>query len=96
MLRLAVIVGVALVIGPGCRVILDKNADPTIGPDAALSAACMAATTHSDLTFLETTVFKSSCVFSGCHNGAMTDAGHLDLRAPRPAESRPSRAPVAG
>ena len=52
--------------------------DPT--PDAAVSMACMEATGYQDLTNIEEKIFKSSCIFSGCHNGAATDAGRIDLR----------------
>ncbi|MBA3457249.1 MAG: hypothetical protein H0T42_29475 [Deltaproteobacteria bacterium] len=48
--------------------------------DAPLSASCMEAITRSDLNFIETKIFATSCIFSGCHNGANTDAGRLDLR----------------
>ena len=39
----------------------------------------MAATTHSDLAWIETNIFGVSCTFSGCHDSA-TDLGKLDLR----------------
>jgi hypothetical protein len=39
----------------------------------------MAAVTHSDLAWIETNIFESSCNFSGCHDSA-TDLGKLDLR----------------
>ena len=35
---------------------------------------------HSDLAWIEDNVFKQSCIFSGCHNGANTAAGRVDLR----------------
>lgn len=50
------------------------------GVDAPLSASCMEAQTASDLAFIEQKIFKQSCIFSGCHNGANTDAGRVDLR----------------
>jgi hypothetical protein len=40
----------------------------------------MEATTYSNLANVEDKIFKASCTFSGCHNGAATDAGRLDLR----------------
>ncbi len=51
------------------------------GVDAATSAACMEATTYSNLANIEAKIFKTSCIFSGCHNGGATDAGKIDLRA---------------
>lgn len=51
-------------------------------PDAPLiSAACMEATQHSDLAWIEDNVFKKSCVFSACHKGRALDAGRLTLEA---------------
>jgi hypothetical protein len=49
-------------------------------PDAPTSAACMEATTFQDITNIEDKIFKQSCIFSGCHNGANTPAGMIDLR----------------
>ena len=67
----------------GCRYSLEDGAstvtvDSSI--DAPLSPSCMEALTRSDLAFIETKVFALSCTFSGCHNGANTAAGRLDLR----------------
>jgi hypothetical protein len=44
------------------------------------STACMDATTHMDLTWIQANVFDKQCTFSGCHNGASTAAGKVDLR----------------
>lgn len=49
--------------------------------DAPLSAACLDAETHSDLTWIQANIFSKQCTFSGCHNGASGDAGKMDLRA---------------
>jgi hypothetical protein len=49
-------------------------------PDAAVSPACMEATTYSNLANIEEKIFKNSCIFSGCHNGGTSDAGRIDLR----------------
>ncbi len=73
---------VALV--PSCRYSLEDGASNVTvdsSVDAPLSPSCMEATTHSDLAFIEAKIFAASCIFSGCHNGANTDAGRLDLRA---------------
>jgi hypothetical protein len=56
------------------------GSDPP-GADAPPSAACLEATMYEDLTNIEDKIFRLSCIFSGCHNGAATDAGRLDLRA---------------
>jgi len=83
MLRFAVLAScVALV--PACRISLEDGGSSVpvdSSVDAPLSPSCMEATTHSDLAFIEEKVFAQSCIFSGCHNGAATPAGRLDLRA---------------
>lgn len=82
MLRFAVLAScIALV--PACRISLEDDVANTVidsGVDAGISPSCVEATTHSDLAWIEEKVFKQSCIFSGCHNGANTDAGRLDLR----------------
>ncbi len=88
MLRLAL--AACLLASVGCRTSLDEDddglADQTDSDtddmpiDAPISAACMEATTYQNLANIEAKIFKQSCVFSGCHNGANTDAGRLDLR----------------
>jgi hypothetical protein len=45
------------------------------------SQACMDATAHSDLTWIQANIFEKQCTFSGCHNGAATLAGKVDLRS---------------
>lgn len=68
----------------GCRYSLEdgaSNITVDASVDAPLSLSCMEAVTHSDLAFIETKIFAQSCIFSGCHNGANTDAGRLDLRS---------------
>jgi hypothetical protein len=45
------------------------------------SQACMDATAHSDLTWIQANIFDKQCTFSGCHNGANTPAGKVDLRS---------------
>jgi len=67
-----------------CRISLEDGGQATpidSNVDAPLSPSCMEALTRSDLAFIETKIFAQSCIFSGCHNGANTDAGRLDLRA---------------
>jgi len=56
----------------------DGSSTPDV--DAGVSAACVEATTYSNLAKVEEKIFKQSCIFSGCHNGGATDAGRLDLR----------------
>ena len=58
-------------------------ADAPAGSDTCTvdtTAACVAATTHSDLPWIEQNIFVGSCAFSGCHSSP-TDLGKLDLRA---------------
>ena len=55
--------------------------DDGVGADAAPSASCMEATTHSDLAWIQTKVFTPSCTFSSCHKGAATEARGLNLES---------------
>lgn len=71
----------------GCRIHLDSEDTPTDAPPggrackvSTTSQACMDATTHMDLTWIQANIFDASCIFSGCHNGAATAAGKTDLR----------------
>ena len=43
--------------------------------------ACVDATMHSDLTWIQANIFTPQCTFAGCHNGAATPAGMVDLRS---------------
>lgn len=77
----------------GCRLSLDE-ADPIVAIDAKIpndgdpplvdappSAACQLAETYQDLATIEAKIFKGSCVFSGCHDGNVSnEAGRQDLR----------------
>lgn len=62
-----------------CRITLDDPVEYSSRTCAVTDvAACTEAAQHSDLAWIEANVFNK-CTFSGCHNGAMTDAGRLDL-----------------
>ena len=68
----------------GCRISLENAADAPSGGDGgtcaiSTTAPCVAATTHSDLAWIEQNIFMASCAFSGCHDSS-TDLGKLDLR----------------
>ncbi|MBS1119176.1 MAG: hypothetical protein H6Q90_1404 [Deltaproteobacteria bacterium] len=76
MLRIALLASVVAACGSG-----SATPDGGGGVDAATSAACQEATTYSNLATIEAKIFKTSCIFSGCHNGGASDAGKLDLRA---------------
>jgi hypothetical protein len=95
-MRVVLLAALALALAlPGCEYPLDSCArshtcqgSPTDSGGsgmpmcmASTSAACMAATSHSDLTWIQANVFDKQCTFSGCHNGANTAAGKVDLRA---------------
>src|SRR5690242_5339564 len=56
--------------------------DDDTGPDAAVSATCMEATSHSDLGFIEQKVFNS-CRFMACHASEGAQANDLSLEAGR-------------
>lgn len=81
MSRPRVIVVALLGVLSACRYTLD---DPSESVEARTCAdgtvaACTEAATHSDLAWIEANVFNK-CTFSGCHNGAATDGGRLDLQ----------------
>jgi len=78
-----VVLASCVVLVSGCRYSLEDGGSGTpidSGVDAPLSPSCMEALTKSDLAFIESKIFAQSCIFSGCHNGADTAAGRLDLR----------------
>ena len=77
MWRCSVVLGFLVACGGGGG----DNPDGNVDPDAPPSAACQEATTYQDIANIESKIFAGSCTFSGCHNGANTDAGRLDLRA---------------
>jgi len=66
----------------GCRTSLENAPDASVGTGCKVdtTAACMAATTHSDLAWIEQNIFTPSCAIPGCHSSP-TDVGKLDLRA---------------
>jgi hypothetical protein len=70
----------ALVTISGCRIALTDPVDYSARSctDGTVQA-CVDAADHSDLTWIEGNIFPK-CTFSGCHNGAMTDGGRLDLQ----------------
>jgi len=88
MLRLVVLASLLI----GCRISLQDA--PSVGDDDdddmpagrvckvdTRSATCLEAEAgqHADLTFIENSIFKGACAFSGCHNGANTPEGKVDL-----------------
>ena len=81
MIRLVVIASLLV----GCRISLEDSdtGDDVTGRRCTVSttAPCLDAVTHSDLAWIEEKVFVASCNFSGCHNGAATPPGKVDLRA---------------
>jgi hypothetical protein len=80
MFRIALVASVVFATS-ACRLSLEGETRPGDGgADATLSKACMDATTYQNLAMIESEIFRASCIFSGCHNGAATDAGRLDLR----------------
>lgn len=51
------------------------------GVDAGVSPKCMEAESHSDLAWIQTNIFSSSCTFSSCHGGTGSQANNLSLDA---------------
>ncbi len=80
MSRRSAIVAALIALGiPGCRYVLDEPIElQTRSCKEGTVPACVEAPMHSNLTWIEQNVFNK-CTFSGCHNGAMTDAGRMDL-----------------
>lgn len=73
----------SLVMLAACRHSLETEPDAPprdAQVDAGPSPSCIEAQSHSDLAFIEDNVFKTSCVFSSCHDGTGMGAGELDLR----------------
>jgi hypothetical protein len=69
----------------GCRYDLD-HADFADAAQARLckpstnTQSCLDADAHSDFTFVQATILKPKCTFSGCHEGGTSKAGMMDLR----------------
>lgn len=66
-----------------CRVSLEDAAGDQSGRQCKVSTTsqpCLDSTSHSDLAWIENKIFVASCNFSGCHNGADTPQGRIDLR----------------
>ena len=84
MLRRCVSSAVLVLLAFGCRESLEKEPDANMTGGRickpSTSAECMMAETQSSLAWIEANVFAKSCAFSGCHNGANTAAGRLDLK----------------
>jgi hypothetical protein len=81
-----VLAGVAIAL-VGCRKSLDEEIDAPANQRACMpstSMACMDAVNHSDLAWIEKNIFETSCTFSGCHNGAATPAGTMNLLSTTP------------
>ena len=78
--RLVLLGSLLVACGGGTATPIDGGpADAAI--DAGPSAACIEAESHSDFTWIQDNIFVKQCTFSGCHNGAVGDAGKFDLRA---------------
>jgi hypothetical protein len=81
-MRAAVIVALCA----ACRINLDGSASQSDAPTSGVctmgaSQACMDAVNNQSLTWIQANIFDKQCTFSGCHNGAATPAGKVDLRA---------------
>lgn len=80
--------GVLALLVVSCRIDLDHGTtagtdgggDPTTCATGS-AASCMDAVGHSDFTWIQDNILTPQCTFSGCHNGANTPAGKVDLRA---------------
>jgi hypothetical protein len=71
----------ALVGVTACKIDLDHVDKTSVKCTDSTSMACMAATSHQDLTWLQKNVFTPQCAnFSGCHDGQNTKQGKIDLR----------------
>jgi hypothetical protein len=74
----------ALLLLAACRESLENEPDAdTSGARACkvgTTTECMMAETQSSLAWIEANVFSKSCAFSGCHNGATTAAGRINMK----------------
>ncbi|HEY0190486.1 MAG TPA: hypothetical protein VGC42_05145 [Kofleriaceae bacterium] len=94
MLRFAL--AASLVFAAGCRIQLSDAPASQVGDDgvdggssgractvSTSSPSCLAADMQQPaptLGWVEANIFKTSCVFSGCHNGGSSKQGMVDLR----------------
>jgi hypothetical protein len=69
-----------VVTSAACKIDLDQGMSSDTACAQGTSSACMDATTHSDLTWIQKNIFTPQCTFSGCHNGENTKQGQIDLR----------------
>ncbi len=71
----------ALVCVTACKIDLDHAAKQqgSGGCMDGTSTACVAATGHQELSWIETNVFVPNCAHSGCHNGENTPQGKVNL-----------------
>ena len=84
-----------LVLAGGCRAQLSDAPSLSLGDEvdagdgtgrncnvSTTSSSCLAAAMQQPptLTWIENNIFKTSCTFSGCHNGESTKQGKVDLR----------------
>jgi hypothetical protein len=71
----------ALVGVTACKIDLDHAAKQSTNCSDSTSMACMDATSHQELSWLQKNVFTPQCAaFSGCHDGTNTKQGKIDLR----------------
>lgn len=73
------------VVTASCRYDLDSAeyrdaAQPRPCAPSSNVQSCLGAEAHSDFTYIYSTMLKPKCTFSGCHNGASTQAGMHDYR----------------
>ena len=47
--------------------------------EMSTAQSCVAATSHQELSWIQTNIFNGQCTFSGCHNGGATPQGMVDL-----------------
>jgi len=51
----------------------------TVTCEMSTAQSCVAATSHQELSWIQTNIFNGQCTFSGCHNGGATPQGMVDL-----------------
>ena len=51
----------------------------TLTCEMSTAQSCVEATSHQELSWIQTNIFNGQCTFSGCHNGGKTPQGKVDL-----------------
>jgi hypothetical protein len=84
-MRVALLVASLLTQVAACKYDLDHAtfsdaAETRLCKVSTNTQSCLDADAHSDFTFIQASIIKPKCIFSGCHDGGTSKQGMLDLR----------------